>query len=200
MNGGKVEKGKTPKEFVLNNMRYYKETKENYTQLMKFNSLFSSEWAKEQQIKNAVILYDETVNSLYTIKSRSKRAGKFDQHTYLVCLNTELGYGYCYNTRKHFKDTNRNDIEKFMRLVKSKATNFESSWIKDARQWGQSAKVDGMLETDKKYYTQPIERLFGWVKNEVYKIPRKEIKTQEQLEKIYSQAFAKHGIIELRIN
>ena len=200
MSYGKVEKGKTPEEFELNNMKFYNEAKKNYKDRLHFLSMFSSEWAKVQQIKNCKILYDETVNSLFTLKSRSKRAGKFDQHTYLVCLHTELGYGYMFNTKKHFQKTNRNDLERFMKLVKSKDSNFDSSWVKDARTWGSSAQVEGMLETDVKYYTQPIERLFGWVKNEVYKISRKTIKEQDQLEDIYKKAFAKYGIIELFIN
>ena len=178
-------------------MRFSKECKENYKELMSFLNKFSYEWVKSRQIKSAVVQYDETVNSVNTIKSRTKRAGKFEQHTYLVCFNSELGYGYFYNTRKHFQKTNRKDLEDFMRKVKLQDSNFNQHWIKDARTWGSSAQVKGMLETPYKKYTMDIERRFGWIKNMIYKTPKKEIKDQDTLEKMYRKAFATYNIIEI---
>lgn len=156
-----------------------------------------SEWFKRRMIKRAIIQYDETVNSIVTINSRSKRAGKFDQHTYLVCFNIELGYGYMYNTKKHFQKTNRKDLKDFMKRVQLQDHNFRQWWIKDARTWGSSAHVKGMLETDNKKYTMDIERRFGWVKNEVYRNMKEVELTQYTLERLYKKAFAKYHIIEI---
>jgi len=156
-----------------------------------------SEWFKRRMVKKAIIQYDETVNSIKTLKSRTKRAGKFDQHTYLVCFNTELGYGYFYNTRKHFQKTNRKDLKDFMKRVQLQDHNFKQWWIKDARTWGSSAQIKGMIETEHKKYTMDIERRFGWIKNEVYRNMKEVELDQYTLERMYKKAFAKYNLIEI---
>jgi len=156
-----------------------------------------SEWYNRRLIKRAVCKYDETVYSINTLKSRTKRAGKFEQHTCLVVFNEELGYGYYYNTRKHFQKVKRKELVEFIKKVQLQDHNFKQVWIKDARKWGGSAHVEGMLETPHKKYTMDIERRFGWIKNEVYRNMEKKNMTQDTLEKMYRKAFAKYNIIEI---
>lgn len=191
-----ASKSKMPPKFELNNMKFSKLAKRSYKEMMRFYCHFESEWARRRLIVKCPIEYDETVNSIVPQRMKSKRAGKFQQHTYLVAFHRELGYGYAYNTEKHFKHVNPSDLKKFKESMKSIDTNFAGCWVKDARTWGSSSRIEGMLETSNKTLTMGIERRFGWVKNAIYRI-KKTIKTQEDLTVAYKKEFARFSIIVL---
>lgn len=170
--------------------------KEAYTQWLDSKKYFTEYWVKLHTAIENQIFEDETVNSLVPLTNHGKRSGKFEQHTFIVCYSFRFGYGYYLNTKQHFKFLKPKQIEQFYELVAKVDQAFNTIWFKDARRYGTTDKIKGMLSTSKNN-TSKIERLFS-KKIKIYHV-KDTIKTQADLNNAYSQLFAEMNIREIKI-
>jgi hypothetical protein len=172
--------------------------KDLYNKFLETTKYFSPYWVKLQCAIDAQIFEDETVNSVKSLRSHSKRSGKFNQYTFIVCYNFKLNYGYYFNTHEHFKFLKPNQIETFYRLVSERDINFRTIWFKDARRYGSTDRVSNMISTSKAN-TSKIERLFS-KKIKVYsKFKNGMIKTQTDLNSTYESLLNELNLREIRI-
>lgn len=168
--------------------------KKDYKDWLNFHKFFTLKWLQLRVVEDLEILEDETVNSIVPLSNHSKRSGKFEQHTYLVCYSFKLKYGYCLNTKKHFKFIKSIDLKQFRDKVSTIDSLFNTIWIKDSR-YGKRNNIEGFLNSGKRR-TMKIERLFSG-KKQIY-ANKKNIKTQTDLENTYHSFFKELSIIEIQ--
>jgi hypothetical protein len=170
--------------------------KKAYADYLNSVKYYSEYWVKLQIAIEAQIFEDETVNSIVPLSNHGKRAGKFDQHTFIVCYSFKFGYGYYYNTNQHFSFLKSKHIEEFYNLVGKTDKVFSTIWFKDSRRYGKTDKINGMLSTSKAN-TSKIERLFS-KKIKIYHV-KDTIKTQTDLNRAYENLFHELNIREIKI-
>jgi hypothetical protein len=155
---------------------------------------YSEYWVKLHVALDAQIFEDETVNSIVPLSNHGKRAGKYTQHTFIVCYSFKLNYGYYLNTLEHFKFLKPKQIEQFYDLVAKRDQNFNTVWFKDSRRYGKTDKIKGMLSTSKAN-TSKIERLFSRKIKIYHRLDT--IKSQTDLNNAYSALFSELNIKEI---
>jgi hypothetical protein len=172
--------------------------KRDYNKWLNENKYYDSNWVIKQVALENQILEDETVNSIKPLSQKTKRSGKFNQQTFIVCYNFKLKYGYYMNTKNHFKFLRPKQIEEFKVKVANKDLNFNTIWIKDNRKFGKYNNMNGFLSMGKAT-TSKIEQKFS-NKIAIYsKYKKGLIKTQKDLDQNYEQLFKKLKIYEIKM-
>lgn len=182
--------------YNTNSLRRLEAEKKAYANWLDSVKYYSEYWVKLQIAIENQIFEDETVNSIVPLTNHGKRAGKFDQHTFIVCYSFKFNYGYYFNTNQHFSFLKPRHIENFYDLVVKTDQAFSTIWFKDARRYGKTDKINGMLSTSKAN-TSKIERLFS-KKIKIYH-KKDTIKSQADLNNAYSALFAEMNLREIKI-